>query len=466
MEENNKARWAIGVLFIINVAFNFEAAMAEFLLPVLAEALTVPVEKSQIILYCYYLAIIIVLAISLTSKSPLLTRVPGLIIGGILLSMGTFLLATMIGVGILEAVVVARILQGAGVALIVTATPTLIIHWRLSEFIRFSPFVLIPVSIGVGMLGGATLGAFAAELSAVSIILFTISIIIFSVLFIIPFVSIDSISGEFQSLPTPIHKWDFGGLLATCFSLLVIFVLSQLLSDGSYNLLSLFFCLGLVFVIYFLFKRSDRLSDYPVFDIYFLFQETNMIYMLIMNLLSFSATYVIVYVLPFYIYYEFLSSGVQLMLGGTIVFVPLGFVIGPLVFEAVVKTNITKSFWVSGLVFFAAIGGFLLASLTGSSWLLIFAGAMLGSARGIFILPYNKLTLNSVPLHRIDEMSIYSVISRYGGMAVGILTGAGLVSLSGDLNTALLWALGGGVLYMLASLVFISKINDEWKCHV
>jgi len=459
MDDRRRARLLVAMLFFVNVAFNFEAAMAEFLLPVVAEALTVPVEQSQIILYTYYLAIIVMLALSLTSKARALARVPGLVLGGGLFAAGSFLLGITIGTNLL-AVVMSRLLQGAGVALIVAATPALIVHWRLSEHMRVSPFALIPVSIGVGMLAGPTLGALAAEQQLIPVLYFGTTAVTVAMLIAVTSIRMKTISVELPPM-VPVRCWDFDGLLATGLVLCSLFVVAQSVRGETHLIVGLVISAALMLAAWLLFERSDQNSDHPIFDIHFLVRDTRLVQALMMNALSFAGTYVVAYVLPFYIYYEVLSVGNELRLGGTIVFVPLGFIFGPLLFEAIARSNIKRSLWSSAYVFFAALAAFALANWSGNSWWLLLAGAALGAARGIFVSPYNKLTLNTVPVHRIDEVSAYNSISRYSGMAIGTLVGSAFVVLTSELQLALMWALLAGVAFMTSSMALVLFIKDE-----
>lgn len=459
MDDRRKACLVVAMLFVVNVAFNFEAAMAEFLLPIVAQALTVPVEQSQIILYTYYLAIIVMLALSLTSKARALTRVPGLVLGGSLFAAGSFLLGITIGTNLL-AVVMSRLLQGMGVALIVSATPALIVHWRLSEHMRVSPFALIPVSIGVGMLAGPTLGALAAEQQLMPVVYFGTTAVTVAMLIAVTSMRVNTISVELPPM-VPVRRWDFGGLLATSLVLGSLFLLAQSVRGETQLIVGMAISAVLMLAAWLLFEQSDRNSDHPIFDIHFLVRDTRLIQALMMNALSFSGTYVVAYVLPFYIYYEVLSAGNELRLGGTIVFVPLGFIFGPLLFEAIASGSIRQSLWSSACVFFAALAAFIFADWSGDSRWLLLAGVALGAARGIFVSPYNKLTLNTVPVHRIDEVSTYNSISRYCGMAIGTLVGSAFVVLTSELQLALMWALLAGAVFMSSSMAFVLFVRDE-----
>lgn len=445
------------MLFVVNVAFNFEAAMAEFLLPVVAKALGVPIEQSQTILYLYYVAIIFTLAISLTSKSPMLTRVPGFVLGTALFACGSLFLALTMGAGIVP-VLIARLLQGAGVALIVSATPALIVHWRLAESTTMSPFVLIPISIGVGILAGPSIGAFAAENNGLSFVLITVAVVALAGLAVLPFVSDADLGDELPPM-VPLQKWDYNGLLAVGLGLWSILILAQAFRSDIPISFALPFALGLLLAVYLLIARSDSNSDHPVINLQFVARETNIFKALVMSTLSFAATYVIAYVLPFYIYYNILSAGTELKLGGTIVFVPLGFVLGPIVFERVFRANLTMSLWASVTIYVAALGFFGWAEIADAPLWLLPAGAALGVMRGIFVAPFNQLTIGSVPTYRIDETSAYCSIARYIGMALGILAGSGLVLTISNLGTALLAALGIGLCFIIISAALIRSVS-------
>lgn len=459
MDARIKAYIAIVMFFVVNVAFNFEASMAEFLLPVVAQELGVSISQSQMILYIYYVAIICTLSISLTSKSPLMTRVSGFLFGGAIFVAGNLLLGLGLGMGP-AVVVLARVMQGVGMALVVSATPALIVHWRLAEYFRISPFTVLPLSIGVGMLAGPSMGALAASRTGLSILYIAISLTALIGMSLIVFCRSED-NGERLPPALPVSKWDYGGLLAIAFVLSSILVISRTLKGEIPVLFGSVFASGLIVAAYLLIDRSDETSDSPVVDINFLMKETNLIIALVMSSLSFAATYVIAYVLPFYIYYNLLGDGGVMLLGGTIVFVPLGFVFGPLIFETFAHANVVQSFWVAALVFFVALVGFALSELTGhTAWLLV-GGAALGAMRGIFITPYNKITLDQVAVYRIDETSSYSAIARYFGMGLGALAGSALVVGTVSLGDALLKALLVATVFMGVSVALIPSVTKD-----
>ena len=92
--------------------------------------------------------------------------------------------------------------------------------------------------------------------------------------------------------------------------------------------------------------------------------------------------------------------------------------------------------YISGILLIVACLGFLIIVESKAGILLVMSGFVLGLSRGVFIAPFNELTLHSVPVYMIEKVSSYNAITRYIGMGLGVMIGSTLARDGSNLSTA------------------------------
>ena len=441
----------ISVLLAINIVFNIEAALVEFLLPLVALEFGILPKHSQLLLILYYAAIMITLAVLLSANSPALdTRM--VLLGGA----GAFALGCLCIVSSVYGLIIAgRVLQGAGVAAMVMSTPAIIAQRRDSFDLPFSPYALIPMSIGIGMLVGPTLGAAVIAIFGVQALLASLaalSLAAAALVLVIPKDRTRTVHQE-PAASMVLRRFDYPGVIATALILTAFYALFVSASGESDALLALCIAAATTILAAWLFHQSDRESDNPVLDVQFLFRDSTVGRMNVVAITSFASTYAVAYVLPFYVYYVVLAQRDELLLGGTMVLVSLGFMASVGIAKLPWSCSQRGMLSLCGALMATACLAFLVAAMVDSTHFLLGAAFLMGLSRGGFVHPYNSLTLHTTPVYRIDAASAYNAAGRYLGMMLGVVCGAAAIWRADGYVQALEIACGASLALTLLSML-------------
>ena len=428
-------------LTVLNFVTFFEASTFEFLLPVVGTSLDLSLSQTKNLLLIFYAAVISTFVYLLAMGSQEKVSWRSLKFGGLLFMAGSFFLAINLG----EAqVFVARGLQGIGSAFIAVYTPAVIAQtFRNGQYLGVSPYLITPFSLGSGMLLGPSFGEWI--LSALGIEAFIVVLVLLTAIGgLIVRASFnseadDEIAGSslYGGLKLRFAEFDvcgvLGALIFVCAALQISNSTESLangVADLGVTILALVFGLGLLL-------NSVIRSPYSFLDRYFLFTESNIGLLNVGSCLSFASTYVVAYILPFYIFYVIAANSETLWLGGTIVFVPLGMIFSLCLIPFLsILDEYKKLLAASGIQIVACLG-FFWASQNNSVISLLAAGFCMGLVRGAFIVPFNFLTLHTIPVYRIQETSIYNSLARYLGMGVGVAIGAAILNSTDNYSLAL-----------------------------
>lgn len=401
-------KWTILAIVSIGVFMStLDGSIVNVALPTISEYFNTDITTIEWVLTAYFLTITCLL-LSIGRLSDMIGRKIIFFIGFAVFTLGSGLCAMS---GSETQLIIFRIIQGIGAAMIMAISPAIITN-AFPESELGKAFGLIGAVIGLGSMTGPVLGGFLTEAFGWrSIFYINLPIGVLGLLCIAYRMHEDRNTRNDQQFDIK----GAGALFLSLFSLLIALNTGQYLGWGS---LLILFMLSSFIIFFTVFIMIEKRARHPIIELH-LFSNKNFAAANICLLITFIAMFSVIFIMPFFL--ENVSNYPITKIGMALFSMPLFMSLtAPVSGWLSDRTNSFVYSRMGMVIIFIAI--LLISMVDESSDFLGIALrlGLLGLGIGIFQSPNNSIIMSSVPKNRLGVASGTMATMRSMGMILGV----------------------------------------------